>query len=105
MDSRFFERKCFTTTSDYLLEFMKEQVDDSSLTFNMEEDTKEVFLYSPAFDVEYNEDDIMDYVGREFGVEINHLFVDGYKYFAIIYFTVIKLEQWNGNFLIKKEGR
>ena len=30
MDLRFFERKCFTTTSDCLLEFMKEQVDDSS---------------------------------------------------------------------------
>ena len=31
---------------------------------------KEVFLYSPAFDVEYNEDDIMDCVGRELGVEV-----------------------------------
>lgn len=88
MDSRFFERKCFTTTSDCLLEFMKEQKDDSSLIFNMEEDTKEVFLYSPAFDVEYNEDDIMDCVGRELGVEINNLFVDGDKYYAAIYFTV-----------------
>ena len=36
MASRFFERKCFTTTSDCLLEFMKEQKDDSSLIFNME---------------------------------------------------------------------
>lgn len=87
MDSRFFERKCFTTTSDCLLEFMKEQVDDSSLTFNMEEDTKEIFIYSPAFDVEYNEDDIRDYVGRELDVEINNIFVDGNKYCAVIYFT------------------
>lgn len=93
MNSRFFERKCFTTTSDCLLEFMKEQKDDSSLILNMEEDTKEVFLYSPAFDVEYNEDDIMDCVGRELGVEINNLFVDGDKYCAAIYFTVRKLEQ------------
>lgn len=93
MDSRFFERKCFTITSDCLLEFMKEQKDDSSLIFNMEEDTKEVFLYSPAFDVEYNEDDIIDCVGRELGVEINNLFVDGDKYCAAIYFTVRKLEQ------------
>lgn len=96
MDSRFFERKCFATTSDCLLEFMKEQKDDSSLIFNMEEDTKEVFLYSPAFDVEYNEDDIMDCVGRDLGVEINNLFVDGDKYCAAIYFTVRKLEQWIG---------
>lgn len=93
MDSRFFEKKCFTTTSDCLLEFMKEQEDDSSLIFNMEKDTKEVFLYSPAFDVEYNEDYIMDRVGRELGVEINNLFVDGDKYCAAIYFTVRKLEQ------------
>ena len=42
------------------------------IIFNMEEDTKEVFLYSPAFDVEYNEDDIMDCVSREFCVEINN---------------------------------
>lgn len=42
------------------------------IIFNMEEDTKEVFLYSPAFDVEYNEDDIMDCVSRELGVEINN---------------------------------
>lgn len=88
----FFERKCFTITSDCLLEFMKEQKDDSSLIFNVEKDTKEVFLYSPAFDVEYNEDDIMDCVGRELGVEINNLFVDGDKYCAAIYLTVRKLE-------------
>ena len=93
MDSRFFERKCFTTTSDCLLEFMKEQKDDLSLILNMEEDTKEVFLYSPALDVEYNENDIMDCVRRELGVEINNLFVDGDKYCAVIYFTVRKLEQ------------
>lgn len=92
MDSRFFGRKCFTTTSDCLLEFMKEQKDDLSLTFNMEKDTKEVFLYSPAFDVEYNEDDIMDCVGRELDVEINNMFTDGNKYYAEIYFTVRKLE-------------
>lgn len=93
MDSRFFERKCFTTTSNCLLEFMQEQVDDSSLTFNMEKDTKEVFLYSPAYDVEYNEDDIIDRVGNELGVEINNIFVDGDEYCAAIYFTVRKLEQ------------
>ena len=87
MDSRFFKRKCFTTTSDCLLEFMREQVDDSSLTFNMEEDTKEIFIYSPAFDVEYNENDIKNYVGRELDVEINNIFVDGNKYCAVIYFT------------------
>ena len=46
MDSRFFERKCFITTSDCLLDFMKEQKDDSSLTFNIEEDTKDqVIVY------------------------------------------------------------
>lgn len=47
MDSRFFERKCFVTTSESLLKFMQEQEDDSSLTFDMEKDTKEIFLYSP----------------------------------------------------------
>lgn len=88
MDLRFFERKCFTTTSDCLLEFMKEQVDDSSLTFNMEKDTKEIFLYSPAYDVEYNEDDIIERVSNELNVEINNIFVDGDKYCAAIYFTV-----------------
>ncbi len=92
MDSRFFERKCFAIASDCLLEFMKEQKDDLSLAFNMEEDTKEVFLYSPAFDIEYNEDDIMDCVSRELGVEINNMFADGNKYYAEIYFTVRKLE-------------
>lgn len=85
MDLRFFERKCFTTTSDCLLEFMKEQVDDSSLTFNMEKDTKEIFLYSPAYDVEYNEDDIIERVSNELNVEINNIFVDGDKYCAAIY--------------------
>lgn len=92
MNSRFFERKCFAIASDCLLEFMKEQKDDLSLAFNMEEDTKEVFLYSPAFDIEYNEDDIMDCVSRELGVEINNMFADGNKYYAEIYFTVRKLE-------------
>lgn len=92
MDSRFFERKYFAIASDCLLEFMKEQKGDLSLAFNMEEDTKEVFLYSPAFDIEYNEDDIMDCVSRELGVEINNMFADGNKYYAEIYFTVRKLE-------------
>lgn len=35
----------------------------------------------------------MDCVGRELGVEINNLFVDGDKYCAAICFTVRKLEQ------------
>lgn len=94
MDSRFFEKKCFKITSDHLLEFMKEQKGDSSLTFNMEKDTKEVFLYSPAFDIEYNEDDIMDCVGRELDVEINNMFANGSKYCAEIYFTERKPERW-----------
>lgn len=93
MDSRFFERKCFVTTSGSLLKFMQEQEDDSSLTFNMEKDTKEIFLYSPASDVEYNEDDIIEHVSNELNVEINNIFVDGDKYCAAIYFTVKKLEQ------------
>ena len=93
MDSRFFERKCFVTTSESLLKFMQEQEDDSSLTFNMEKDTKEIFLYSPAYDVENNEDDIIERVSNELNVEINNIFVDGDKYCAAIYFTVKKLEQ------------
>ena len=93
MDSRFFERKCFVTTSESLLKFMQEQEDDSSLTFDMEKDTKEIFLYSPAYDVEYNEDDIIERVSNELNVEINNIFVDGDKYCAAIYFTVKKLEQ------------
>lgn len=67
---------------------MQEQEDDSSLTFDMEKDTKEIFLYSPAYDVEYNEDDIIERVSNELNVEINNIFVDGDKYCAAIYFTV-----------------
>lgn len=88
MDSRFFERKCFVTTSESSLKFMQEQEDDSSLTFDMEKYTKEIFLYSPAYDVEYNEDDIIERVSNELNVEINNIFVDGDKYCAAIYFTV-----------------
>lgn len=91
-DTRFFERKCFAISSNTLLEFMKEQKDDNSLTLEMEEDTKEIYLYSHGFDVEYNEDDIMDCASRELGVEINNLFVDGDKYCAIIYLTERKLD-------------
>ena len=64
MDSRFFERKCFVTTSESLLKFMQEQ-----------------------------EDDIIERVSNELNVEINNIFVDGDKYCAAIYFTVKKLEQ------------
>ncbi|RGI70712.1 hypothetical protein [Anaerobutyricum hallii] len=73
MDSRFFERKCFVTTSESLLKFMQEQEDDSSLTFDMEKDTKEIFLYSPAYDVEYNEDDIIERVSNELNVSLSVL--------------------------------
>lgn len=48
---------------------------------------------SPAYDVEYNEDDIIERVSNELNVEINNIFVDGDKYCAAIYFTVKKLEQ------------
>lgn len=89
---KFFTRKCFVITSDALLEFIKEQKDDNSLTFEMEEDTKEIYMYSHGLDVEYNEDDIIDCVSRELGVEINNLFVDGDKYCATIYFTERRLE-------------
>ena len=56
-------------------------------------DTKEIFLYSPAYDIEYNEDDIIERVSNELNAEINNIFVDGDKYCAAIYFTVKKLEQ------------
>lgn len=92
-DTRFFERKCFVIPSNALLEFMKEHKDDDSLTFEMEEDTKEIYLYSHGYDVEYNEDDIMDCVSGELGVEINNLFVDGDKYCAVIYLTERRLTQ------------
>ena len=91
-DTRFLERKCFAITSDALLEFMKEQKDDNSLTLEMEDDTKEIYLYSHGYDVEYNEDDIIDCVNRESEIEVNNLFVDGDKYCAAIYFTERKLE-------------
>lgn len=91
-DTRFFERKCFVITSNALLEFMKEQKDDNSLTLEMEDDTKEIYLYSHGYDVEYNEDDIIDCVNRELDIDVNNLFVDGDKYCATIYFTERRLE-------------
>ena len=84
-DSRFFERRCFAIMSSELLGFMKEQKNDSSLTLEIEEG--EIYLYSHKDDWEYDEDDIVDCVSRELGVEINNLFVDGDKYCAAIYFT------------------
>lgn len=89
-DTRFLERKCFVITSDALLEFMKEQKDDSSLTLDI--DTKEIYLYSHEYDVEYNEDDIIDCVNKALEIDVNNLFVDGDKYCAAIYFTERKLE-------------
>lgn len=91
-DTRFFERKCFVIASNALLEFMKEQKDDNSLTLEMEDDTKEIYLYSHGYDVEYNEDDIIDCVNRELDIDVNNLFVDGDKYCATIYFTERRLE-------------
>lgn len=91
-DTRFFERRCFMIASNDLLEFMKEQKDDNSLILEMENDTKEIYLYSHGNDVEYNEDDIIDCVNRELDININNLFIDGDKYYAIIYFTERKLE-------------
>ena len=81
----------FTPRGKFLVMCVK-QKDDNSLTLEMEEDTKEIYLYSHGFDVEYNEDDIMDCASRKLGVEINNLFVDGDKYCAIIYLTERKLD-------------
>ena len=86
-DTRFMERKCFVITSEALLEFMKEQKDDNSLTFEKEEDTKKIYLYSHDYDIEYNEDDMIDCVSNELGMVFNNLLVDGDKYCAAIYFT------------------
>lgn len=90
-DTRFFERRCFAITSNALLEFMKEQKNDDSLTFEMDEDTREILLYSHKFDIEYDEDDIMDCAGKEFETEFNYLFVSGDRYLAIIYLMERKL--------------
>ena len=91
-DTKFFERKCFVITSNALLEFMKEQKDDNSLTLEMEDDAKEIYLYSHEYDVMYNEDDIIDCVSKKLEIEVNNLFVDGDKYCAAIYFTERRLE-------------
>ena len=90
-DGRFFKRRCFVIRSDDLLEFMKEQEDDNSLTLEMEKDTKEIYLYSHGYDIEFNEDDIIDRVSIALGIEFNNLFVDGDKYYSTIYFTERKL--------------
>lgn len=71
---------------------MKEQKDDNSLTLEIEDDTNEIYLYSHGYDVEYNEDDIIDCVNREIDIDVNNLFVDGGKYCAIIYFIERRLE-------------
>lgn len=88
----FFERRCFAIRSNDLLEFLKEQKDDDSLTFEMEEGANEIYLCSHKNGIEYNEDDIIDCVSRVLGVKINNLFMDGDKYCAILYFTERKLE-------------
>ena len=49
-DSRFFERRCFAIMSNELLEFMREQKNDSSLLLAITED-KEIYLYSSEKDI------------------------------------------------------
>lgn len=90
-DTRFFERRCFAISSNALLEFMKEQTGDDSLTLEIEDDTKEICLYSRRLDIEYDESDIMDRASEELGIEINNLFIDGDRYCAVIYLTERKL--------------
>ena len=91
-DNRFYERRCLVIKSEDLLEFMQEQKDDKSLKLNIEKDTKEIYFFSEGFLVEYNEDDIIDCVSREFNVDINNIFVDGDEYCAAIYFTIRELD-------------
>lgn len=90
----FLEGKCFAITSGDLLKIMKSRMGDKSLTFEMDEDTREVYIHSHERDIDYTEDDIIECVREELGgIELNNMFAQGNKYWATVYFTALDILQ------------
>lgn len=91
MNDKFLKRDCFAINVFDLLDFMREQKNNKNLVLAIAKWGSILFV-DKSKDVMYDEDDIMELVGKELNVEFNYLFVEGNEFEAMVYLIERKLE-------------
>lgn len=67
---------------------------DGNLNLFIEPKTLDIYLCDKdELDIVYDSSDMIEYVGKIFGIEINHMFFHGDEYGGILYFIERQLEQ------------
>ncbi|MBQ4523441.1 MAG: hypothetical protein IJA10_10910 [Lachnospiraceae bacterium] len=100
---KIYERRSFGILTKDIVELMKDYEKfngeeyrkyEGNLHLFINAKTSDVYLYDKGkFDIVYDETDMMECVGKLFGMEINHMFFHGDEYGGILYFIEQKLEQ------------
>ena len=91
MKNKFLKRDCFAIDIFDLLDFMRERKNNKNLVLAIAKWGSILFV-DKSKDVMYDEDDVMELVGKELNVEFNYLFVEGNEFEAMVYFIERKLE-------------
>lgn len=100
---KIYERRSFGILTKDMVELMKnyEKFDGKeyrkyagNLNLFINAKISDIYLYDKdKWDIVYDETDMIDCVGKIFGVEMNHMFFNGDDYGGILYFIERKLEQ------------
>lgn len=91
MNDKFLKRDCFAINVFDLLDFMRERKNNKNLVLAIAKWGSILFV-DKSKDVMYDEDDIMELVGKELNVKFNYLFVEGNEFEAMVYLIERKLE-------------
>lgn len=71
---------------------MQIKYDDKSLELRITPEPLDICLYDCKGELRYDEEDMMECISDEVGVEINNMFFDGDEFGGLIYFTERRLE-------------
>jgi len=91
MSDKFLKRDCFAIDVFDLLDFMRERKNNKNLILAIAK-WDDILFVDKGKDVMYDQDDVMELVGKELNLEFNHLFVVGDAFEAIVYLIERKLE-------------
>lgn len=87
-----YERRCFAVFTEKMLELMKSKTNEKNLEFHIETNPLDVWLCDDKGELIYDEDDMMECISDETGVEISNMFFDGDEYGGLLYFIERRLE-------------
>lgn len=95
---KIYERRCFAVFTEKMLELMKRKHNDDNLELRIIPDTSypfnplDICIHDDKGERRYDEEDMIECISDEVGVEINNMFFDGDEFGGLLYFTEQRYE-------------